>query len=124
MLDHSEIASLDWSAKRILPAFQTPKHLDIYDIRGASTDIQLSIATMAGLINRPQPQVFLMISEDYTVWLKEAFASVPQDVSPFTNHAVLEALLLRYRSRAQGAIIYAPNCIDRVNVATTLAGQR
>lgn len=124
MLDHSEIAGLDWSAKRILPAFQTPKHLDIYDIRGASTDVQLSIATMAGLINRPQPQVFLIISDDDTFWLKEAFASIPQEVSPFTNDAVLEALLISYRSSAQGAIIYDPNCIDSVNVATTLAGQR
>lgn len=124
MLDHREIAGLDWSAERILPAFQTPKHLDIYDIRRASTNVQLSIATMAGLINRPQPQVFFIISDDDTFWLKEAFSSIPQDVSPFINDAVLEALLISYRSSAQGAIIYDPNCIDSVNVATTIAGQR
>src|SRR5258708_19328490 len=119
MLDHSEIAGLDWSAKRILPAFQTPKHLDIYDIRGASTDVQLSIATMAGLINRPQPQVFFIISDDDTFWLKEAFASIPQDVSPFTNDTVLEALLISYRSSAQDPLIYNPNSIATLNLAPT-----
>lgn len=124
MSDHIEIAGIDWSAGRILPAFQTPQHLDVYDIRGASSDAQLSIATMAGLINRPRPQVYLIISDDDAFWLKEVFASIPQDTSPFINDQVLETLLITYRSSTQGVIIYDPNCIDSINVATTLAGLR
>ena len=41
-----DIAGINWSAGRLLPAFQTPKHLTIYDLRGASKEVQLSAATM------------------------------------------------------------------------------
>ena len=51
-MSSSDIAGINWSAGRLLPAFQTPKHLTIYDLRGASNEVQLSAATMAGLINR------------------------------------------------------------------------
>ena len=46
-----DIAGINWSADRLLPAFQTPKQLTIYDVRGASSDVQLCAATMAGIIN-------------------------------------------------------------------------
>lgn len=41
------------------PTFQAPDHLDVYDIRNASQDVQLSVMTMTGVINRKQPKVYL-----------------------------------------------------------------
>ncbi len=126
MNSSTEIAGIDWSADRIIPAFQTPQHLEVYDIRSASRDEQLSITTLAGLINRPQPQVYLISNDEDPFWLREVFASVPHDTPtpPFANNAILDALLTAHRSSVQGMIIYDPDFIDSINIATTLAGQR
>src|SRR5215467_9606828 len=105
----TEIAGIDWSAERIIPAFQAPEHLNVYDIRSASSDVQLSVTTMAGLINRPQPQVYLINNDDDTFWLNTAFAHIPHDTAPVANNDVLEALLITYRSSVQGMIIYDPD---------------
>jgi hypothetical protein len=124
MNSSTETTGIDWSAGKIIPAFQAPQHLDVYDIRSASRDIQLSVTTMAGLINRPQPQVYLVNSDDDIFWLNEALASVPHDTASASNDDILNALLTAYRSTVQGMIIYDPDFIDSINIATTMAGQR
>ena len=77
-----DIAGIDWSADRFLPVFQTPEHLTIYDLRGASNEVQLSAATMAGIINRPTPMVYQILTDEDAFWLKELlggslFSKVP-----------------------------------------------
>src|SRR5215471_10184818 len=114
----------NWSGNSQWPAFQVPDHLTVYDTRGASQDALLSITTMAGLINRPQPKIYLLGSVDAAFWLSEAFAQVPHDVSSATGNAVLDALLNSYSSSIKGMIIYDPNCIDSINIATMMAGQQ
>jgi GxGYxYP putative glycoside hydrolase C-terminal domain/GxGYxYP third domain/GxGYxYP_N second domain/GxGYxYP_N 1st domain len=115
---------MDWSSNSVWPTFQAPDHLDVYDIRGASQDVQLSVTTMTGVINHQQPKVYLLSSDDAAFWLNEAFAQVPHVVSPATGNDALEALLISYGSSIQGLIIYDPNCLDSINIATMLAGQR
>ncbi len=124
MNQSANIPGIDWSAERMLPKFQTPQHLTIYDIRHASPAGQLSIATLVGLINRPQPQVYLLFTDDDEFWLKELAASIPQQMAPASNDDALEGLLSEYRSSTKGMIIYDPGCIDSINVATTMAGQQ
>ena len=114
----------DWAANGLWPTFQSPDHLDVYDIRGASQDTQLAITTMTGIINRQKPQVYLLSSADAAFWLQEVFAQIPQDVSPATGNAALDAMLNKYGSSIQGMIIYDPNSTDSINIATMLAGQR
>ena len=106
------------------PTFQPPDHLDVYDTRGASQDIQLAITTMTGNINHQQPQVYLLSSNDAAFWLQQSFAQIPQDVSPATGNVALDAMLNTYGSSIQGLIVYDPNSSDSINVATMLAGQR
>ena len=113
----------DWSSNSLWPTFQAPDQLEVYDIRSASQDAQLSITTMAGVINRQQPKVYLLGSADAAFWLQEVFAQVPHDLSPATGNAVLDALLNSYGSSIRGMVIYDPNCIDSINIATMLAGQ-
>jgi hypothetical protein len=79
---------------------------------------------MAGIVNRPQPQVYLLANDDDASWLRQVFGSVPQDSAPVANDDALEALLIGHRSSLQGLIIHDPTLPDTVNVATTLAGQR
>jgi hypothetical protein len=114
----------DWTGSGLWPTFQTPTHLDVYDIRNASQDVQLSVTTMTGVINRQQPKVYLLSSDDAAFWLNQAFANVPHNVSPVTGNGVLDALLNSYASYITGLIIYDPNFADSINIATMLAGQR
>jgi GxGYxYP putative glycoside hydrolase C-terminal domain/GxGYxYP_N second domain/GxGYxYP third domain/GxGYxYP_N 1st domain len=118
-----DIAGINWSAGRLLPAFQTPKHLTIYDLRGASNEVQLSAATMAGLINRPEPMVYQIITDQDAFWLKELLGGIPQESSPTSDNGVLEGMLIPFRSAVKGMVIYDPNFIDSINIATTIAGQ-
>src|SRR6266516_3969495 len=124
MDSRTEVADTGWTTGRLLPALQTPEHLDVYDIRSASHEIQLSVTTMTGLINRQQPKVYLLAREDTAFWLEEVFTHVPHNTSPVRGDDVLKLLLDSYRSYIRGLIIYDPNCIDSINVATTLAGLR
>lgn len=119
-----EIAGLDWSGDRIMPAFQPPGHLDIYDLRGASRDVLLTATAMAGLINRPQPKVYLITSGDDAFWLSQVFTAIPQDRASLSGNEAVSGLLVTYGDLIQGCIIYDPNLIDTINVATMLAGQR
>src|SRR5436309_15376350 len=122
-MSSKDIAGINWSADRLLPAFQTPKHLTIYDLRGASNEVQLSAATMAGLINRPEPMVYQIITDQDAFWLKELLGGIPQESSPTSGNDVLDGMLIPFRSAVQGIVIYDPNFIDSINIATTIAGQ-
>ncbi|HET9919066.1 MAG TPA: GxGYxYP domain-containing protein [Ktedonobacteraceae bacterium] len=125
-MSSNEIAGLDWAANRLLPAFQTPQQVDIYDIRGASYEAQLTIATLVGLINRPQPRVYLLVNNEDDFWFKTLFASVQHNYATEKKEDVLAALLAKYGSSVKGLIIYnpSPDAVDSINIATTLSGQR
>src|SRR6266705_7003378 len=114
----------DWASSGLWPAFQAPDHLDVYNIRSASQDVQLSVTVMTGVINRQQPKVYLLSSEDAAFWLNEVFAQIPYDVSHVVGNDVLSAMLTSYGSYIRGLIIYDPNCVESINIATMLAGQR
>ena len=108
----------------MLPAFQAPQHLDVYSIRHASPDIQLSVSTLVGLINRPEPRVYLITSESDFFWFNEIFTAIPHDVFSTDANEVLDALLTTYRSSVRGLIIYDPDFIDSINIATMMAAQK
>jgi hypothetical protein len=117
------IPGIDWPVNRMFPAFQTSERLNIYDIRQASKDIQLTISTLVGLINRPKPQVYLLFNRDDEEWLQEIPDAILQIGTTVSNDAVLHDLLATYRPYVKGMIIYDPNLLDSINVAATMAGQ-
>ena len=117
-------ADIPWHQDRVFPLFQASEHLNVYDVRSASRDVQLSIATLVGLINRPQPRVYLLDREHDAFWLKEALSSIPQTLSSLTQAAILHDLLTQYRSLVQGLVIYDPALIDTANIASIIAAQR
>jgi hypothetical protein len=119
-----DVPDLDWSAERMIPAFQAMQHLEVYDLRGAARDVQLAAATCAGILNRPRPRVYLITSDDDDYWLKQLVPAHLQTVVARTGDAALNVLLEKYHLSIQGLIIYDPDLIDSINIATTLAGQR
>lgn len=119
-----EVEGVHWPEERILPAFQRPQKLLICETRSASWEAQLSITTLVGLVNRPQPRVYLSSSDDDAFWLREALAAIPQAMAPFHNDDALTGLVRMFREGVQGMVVYDPQCIDSVNIATMMAGQR
>ncbi len=123
-MSNSEVTGLDWSPGKLLPAFQAPQALTVYDIRGTSAETQISVTTFVGLINRPQPRVYLFMNDDDVFWLNTVFHTVPHTISHSPGEGVLDALLNSYGSCLQGMVIYDPGLPDTINIATTIAGQR
>lgn len=121
---YTEITDIDWPSDRILPVFQAPQHLDVYTLRNVPRDIQLSVTTLVGLINRPQPKVYLVTGDSDLFWFNEVFTFIPHAVFSTPAEEVLDALLTTYRSSVRGLIIYDPKFIDSINIATMLAGQK
>ena len=115
---------MQWEHESFIPTFQPLQHLHIYDLRGATSDMQMTATILAGLVNRPQPRVYLIINEDDTFWLRHAFAHVPQTRVPQSGESAFAALLDAYHEVVQGLIVYDPALLDTINVATTMAGPR
>jgi hypothetical protein len=115
---------VDWSAGCFLPAFQLPQELIVYNVHRLDYDLQLSIATLVGLINRSQASVYLDWRDNDLFWLGEALDHVPSKTSTLTGEAILFDLLKTYRERIEGYVIYNPKCIDSVNIATMIGSQR
>ena len=120
----TNLTAISWPAERVFPLFQSAQHLDVYHVHPASCDVQLSIATLVGLINRPQPRVYLLEREHDAFWLKEALSSIPHTLSSLLGADILHELLTTYRSLVEGLVIYDPELIDTANIATMLAAQR
>ena len=123
-MSSTEVAGLDWSTGKLLPAFQTPQALAVYDIRGTSAETQISVTTFAGLINRPQPRVYPLTTDDDVFWLNTIFNTLPHTTYAGSKENVLDTLLDSYDSCLQGMVIYNPDLPDTINIATTIAGQR
>jgi hypothetical protein len=113
-----------WPADRLLPAFQPPQELIVYNVHHLDYDLELSIATLVGLINRSQASVYLDWRNNDLFWLREVLGHIPSKISALTGEAILYDLLRTYRDRIEGYVIYNPACIDSANVATMIAAQR
>ena len=120
----SEVAGLDWSTERLIPEFQPITHLDIYTIIDASYETNTTIATLVGLVNRPQPKVYLIMGNDEAFWLKEAFGNIPQNTISATNDNALNVLLDTYQDSVKGLVIYDSGLKDTVHIATMIAAQK
>jgi hypothetical protein len=114
----------DPSAHNLLPNFPSVQQLTIYDLRGISRDRQLAATIIAGIINRAQPSVYLIIHDDDVFWLQQVPSSIPRKAILGKGQEAFQALLTASVSQVRGVIIYDPVMPDSINVATTLAGQQ
>src|SRR5207244_12134828 len=104
-------------------AVQKPLNVTICHVRVISNEVTLSAPTMVGHINRPEPMVYQIITDQDAFWLKELLGGIPQESSPTSGNDVLDGMLIPFRSAIQGLVIYDPKFIDSINIATTIAGQ-
>lgn len=103
----------------LFPKSPEPGTLSVYDARNTSFEMNNLLVSLQGLVNRQQPRIFLIASDAEAFWLNEiktTFGLVTENVAdPW-------ALLEKFRDEVSGAIVYDPNMMQTINVATVLAG--
>jgi len=111
--------SIVWPKSQALPSFAKVKRLDVADVFDAPGDAKLVLSTLQGIVNRKQPRIYLIESEEegkYT-WLNDLNV-------PYTVHEDYWEIVRKYKNEVKGVIVYDPAVPDSINVATTLAGIR
>ncbi|PZW27949.1 GxGYxY motif-containing protein [Thermosporothrix hazakensis] len=109
---------ISWPAGQQLPTFARPGHLDVIDMGEQSAEMQLTLATLEGNINRERPRIYLIehnAREGATTWLEKSKL-------PLTTYTDPWKLISKYTHEIRGIIIYDPDTPDTINAATTLAG--
>ncbi|MBN1318120.1 MAG: hypothetical protein JXA42_21740 [Anaerolineales bacterium] len=136
-----------WSEGYYFPRFPTPQQIFVIRVAtglenwwknpnrpgwrvNQSNDVMaaLTLVSMQGIINRSDPAVYLdwqdsgMLGNAANFWLTPLASYV--DITPVdvTGLDAVEFLWQRFYPRFQGAVIYAPDVPDTINVATMLAG--
>ncbi len=109
-------SGVTWSNGKLLPSFSDATSLDVATIIGLSEEEQLLFVSLQGLVNKDNPSIYLLEEDEEgrLTWLEELgipyrFLSSPWEL--FNIH----------RSVATGLVVYDPNLIDTVNIATTRA---
>lgn len=103
------------------PLLPLTTDLTICDMRTASPDVQFTIATLAGLVNREPQRLYLLENDDDIFWLSELDVSLTRTRAPCSGDALLTYLLARYRSHLQGLVLYEPALPATRNIASMLA---
>ncbi|KAK2611809.1 hypothetical protein N8I77_005133 [Diaporthe amygdali] len=120
--------SLDWPADRALPLFpDIARQIEYANLSAFSSDEQLLLTSLQGLVNRQQPRLYLdwpqrreesddLINE---AWREQLEAKGVQGVDvtsgPFQS-------IDKYKSNVRGAIVYDVKVPDTINLASTMAG--
>lgn len=112
-----DVPGVSWPPGQVLPRFATPLQLDVADMTGVATDVQLALTTLQGVVNRSRPRIYMLQpqNEGLYTWLDDLAVRYDVTTSPLS-------LLTKYRGEITGAVLYDPNVPGTVNVATTLAG--
>lgn len=111
--------AIHWPKNQALPSFAKVTQLDVTDVYDAPGDIKLLMATLQGIVNRAEPRIYLLENkeEGKMTWLNDLEV-------PYQVHDDYWDIVQKYKEEVRGIIIYDPNVLDSINVATTLAGLR
>ena len=85
----------------------------------------LTLVGMQGLINRNQPRVYIDWNDDQEsnhFWIPELQKHVEVTYLDLDPLSAVNFLLRRYSSLVSGAVVYDPEVVETINLATTYAG--
>ncbi|MCJ8013857.1 hypothetical protein MUG84_19205 [Paenibacillus sp. KQZ6P-2] len=113
----SSSSNISWPESQALPSFAKAKKLDVADIYDEPGDIKILMATLQGIVNRKEPRIYLLESQEEgkQTWLKDLNV-------PYTIHDSSWEIVSKFKNEVKGIIVYDPKVPDSINVATTLAG--
>ena len=103
-----------------------PASLTVVDLQGADRDTRAMLTALQGLVNRRQPQLYLLHPTDPpgmdAMWLEE-LQRHGYTGTPSTKLEPAEAIA-RYREAIQGVVVWDPELPGTQNAAWALAGLR
>ena len=115
------IAQISWPSGQILPSFPAPaQNQDLIYLRDdiVSTDEMYLFASLKGIVNMTQPRIFSYegdaFAEGAYTWLESLKLSYTEYSDPWY-------LIMKYLDEINGLIVYDPDQIHTVNLATMLA---
>ena len=120
-----------WPADQLTPSFPAPAQTqDLVNFNAAPLNTitgedlheeKTLFSSLKGIVNRTQPRIFSYEgdsqAEGASTWLDSLGYG-------YNNVTDIDSLITKYRSEFEGIIVYDPNLIDTLNLATTLAGPR
>lgn len=117
---------ITWPPGGSFPIFPQATQLDVADITnigsdaGENEDLKILLTTLEGIVNRTQPRIYLTdtgidAQEGTTFWTSQFDIPLNAVADPMT-------LLTKYASEVAGIVVYDPNVLDTINLATTIAG--
>jgi hypothetical protein len=105
---------INWPTNQLLPSFSAPAPvLDLVDTSSSSGDEVNLFASLAGIVNRIQPQIVL--GGGGNAWQNLHNLSY---VVLTNNYSTL----IKYRGYVNGLVVWDTNQSDTLNLATTIAG--
>ena len=96
------------------------RHLYVADVRHLSHDEQLLLTSLQGLINRTQPRIYLVASDDDSFWL-QAMQDQGQTDTPIPVADPM-TLLTTFKSAYKGAVVADPKVYLSPCIAVDIAG--
>ncbi len=115
------IAQVSWPEGQLLPSFPTPsQNQDLIYLREdiLSPDEMYLFSSLKGIVNITQPRIFSYEGDAFAegpyTWLE----SLKLDWNEYSNPW---DLIYKYRNEINGLIVYDPNQIHTVNLATMMA---
>jgi hypothetical protein len=121
------VTGLSWPGGASFPIFPPADQLDVGDLSGDTEDEMILFTTLEGLVNRTRPRIYFKDAANDTqegtgtpdagdtFWLSKFPVPLNPVADPMT-------LITKYASEVGGIVIYDPNVLDTINLATTIAG--
>ena len=114
----SSSSEIVWSSGHYFPKFPRVSTAYVYEWNGNAAEA-LTLLSLQGIVNREDPQVYLILDKYSDAWLKYAQSKISLSVQTVSSS---HDLITRYRSFIKGIVVYDPSVPDTINVATTISG--
>jgi len=115
-------AQITWPEGQLLPSFPAPAQTQDLIYLNNNTDAEMYLfSSLKGLVNRTQPRIFSYEGDAYAEGALTWLNSLGMRYNNITSNLGTWSLLTKYKSEISGLIVYDPDQIHTVNLATRLA---
>ena len=94
--------------------------LTVIDIRTLTSDWQLALTCLQGLVNREKPELYIIHNNQDEIWLN--YLLKEKYIKDFTKENEPEKIIDKYKKIIKGIIVTDPAISASINVCTTYSG--
>lgn len=104
----------------VFPRAPVPsRDLVVARVQGKPFDLQLALVSLQGLVNREKPQIYLLWDSRDLSWLERMYDQGLINMPDFLDEP--EELYDKFQNVIKGAVVYDPDRLFTVNVATVVS---